>query len=123
MFARVHSLFALFFLGLVLMVAATPAPALKPILARQLPASQCNTGDLQCCNTVESASAPSAATLLGLLGIVLQGVDVLVGLTCTPITVIGLGSGADCVQQPVCCENNNFNGLINIGCTPVNLGL
>ncbi|ETW76644.1 fungal hydrophobin [Heterobasidion irregulare TC 32-1] len=122
MFARVSTLFAMFFLGLALMVSATPA-ALKPVARDTIPASQCNTGDLQCCNTVENADSPSAAALLGLLGVVVQGLDVLVGLTCTPITVIGVGSGANCVQQPVCCENNNFNGLINIGCTPVNLGL
>ncbi|KIJ38682.1 hypothetical protein M422DRAFT_176174 [Sphaerobolus stellatus SS14] len=83
--------------------------------------SQCNTGDAQCCNTVQSASAPSSALLLGLLGVVLQGVDVLVGLGCTPITVIGVAGGANCAQQPVCCTNNQFNGLINIGCTPISL--
>ncbi|KIJ25111.1 hypothetical protein M422DRAFT_273969 [Sphaerobolus stellatus SS14] len=85
------------------------------------PISQCNTGDAQCCNSVTKASDPSATTILGLLGIVLQDVDVLVGLGCTPITVIGAGSGANCAQQPVCCENNSFNGLINIGCTPISL--
>ncbi|KIJ48250.1 hypothetical protein M422DRAFT_162942 [Sphaerobolus stellatus SS14] len=85
------------------------------------PISQCNTGDAQCCNTVESASSPSAAALLGLLGIVVQGVDALVGLGCTPITAVGLGQGANCAQQPVCCTDNNFNGLINVGCTPISL--
>ncbi|KIJ48525.1 hypothetical protein M422DRAFT_81792, partial [Sphaerobolus stellatus SS14] len=81
------------------------------------PISQCNTGDAQCCNSTSSASNPSTAALLGLLGIVVQGVDVLVGLGCTPITVIGAGQGANCAQQPVCCTNNNFNGLVNVGCT------
>ncbi|KIJ43887.1 hypothetical protein M422DRAFT_169264, partial [Sphaerobolus stellatus SS14] len=79
------------------------------------------TGDAQCCNTVESASSSGAGLVLGLLGIVLQDLNVLVGLGCTPISVIGLGQGANCAQQPVCCENNNFNGLINIGCTPISL--
>jgi hypothetical protein len=59
------------------------------------PISQCNTGDAQCCNTVTSATDPSATALLGLLGVVVEGVDVLVGLTCTPITVIGVGGGAN----------------------------
>ncbi|KIJ48249.1 hypothetical protein M422DRAFT_162840 [Sphaerobolus stellatus SS14] len=93
-------------------ISSAPAP---------IPISQCNTGNAQCCNTVESASTPSAAQLLGLLGIVVQGVDALVGLGCTPITVIGAGQGANCAQQPVCCTNNNFNGLINVGCTPLSL--
>ena len=56
MFARVSTLFAMFFLGLALMVSATPA-ALKPVARDTIPASQCNTGDLQCCNTVENVRA------------------------------------------------------------------
>ncbi|KAG2032424.1 hypothetical protein BDR03DRAFT_970119 [Suillus americanus] len=44
-----------------------------------------------------------------------------VGLGCTPISVIGTGDGASCLQQPVCCSNESYNGLVNIGCTPINL--
>ncbi|KAL5480793.1 SC3_3 [Sanghuangporus weigelae] len=86
------------------------------------PASQCNTGQIQCCNTVQSADTPAVSTLLGLLGIVLEDLDVLVGLTCDPISVIGVGSSG-CDVHPVCCENNDFNGLISIGCVPVNIEL
>ncbi|KAL5480796.1 SC3_5 [Sanghuangporus weigelae] len=86
------------------------------------PASQCNTGPIQCCNSVQSASSPASSALLGLLGIVLQNVNVLVGLTCSPISVIGVG-GSGCNAHPVCCEDNSFNGLISIGCVPVNLAL
>ncbi|KIK93354.1 hypothetical protein PAXRUDRAFT_829065 [Paxillus rubicundulus Ve08.2h10] len=85
------------------------------------PASQCNTGDLQCCNQVQSVSAANALyPSLNLLA-VLAGVAGNVGTDCTPITVIGTGSGADCTAQPVCCTDNNFNGVINAGCSPVNL--
>ncbi|KIJ46686.1 hypothetical protein M422DRAFT_84046, partial [Sphaerobolus stellatus SS14] len=84
--------------------------------------SQCNTGDAQCCNSVGAAnSLPGASTILSLLGIVLQDVTADVALGCTPISVIGVGSGANCAQQPVCCTNNQFNGLINIGCSPISL--
>ncbi|OBZ77990.1 Fruiting body protein SC3 [Grifola frondosa] len=82
-------------------------------------AGSCNVGDLQCCNSVESASSPAATTLLGLLGIVVDGLDVLLGLGCSPISVIGVGSGSACDASPVCCENNNVGGLISIGCVPV----
>ncbi|KIJ33725.1 hypothetical protein M422DRAFT_130898, partial [Sphaerobolus stellatus SS14] len=75
--------------------------------------SQCNTGDTQCCNTVESASSPAAAGILALLGIAVQDVSALVGLGCTPITVIGVADGANCAQQPVCCTDNQFNGLVS----------
>ncbi|KAH7927952.1 fungal hydrophobin [Leucogyrophana mollusca] len=83
------------------------------------PATQCNTGPVQCCDSVESAMT----TLLGLLGIVLTDLDILVGLTCSPISAVGIGSGATCNAEPVCCENNNFSGLISLGCSPVNLNL
>ncbi|KAF9440108.1 fungal hydrophobin [Macrolepiota fuliginosa MF-IS2] len=86
------------------------------------PASQCNTGPVQCCNSVQAANSPAASQLLGLLGVVVQDVTALVGITCTPITVIGAG-GNSCSAQPVCCENNSFNGIIAIGCSPVNLNL
>ncbi|EGO01041.1 hypothetical protein SERLA73DRAFT_105567 [Serpula lacrymans var. lacrymans S7.3] len=82
--------------------------------------SQCNTGDLQCCNSVESASSAGASLLLGLLGIVLSDVTGLVGITCSPLSVIGIGSSS-CTAEPVCCENNSFNGLISLGCSPITL--
>ena len=52
----------------------------------------CSTGPIQCCNTVEKASDPAAAGILKSIGVVVQDVDALVGLTCSPVTVIGVGS-------------------------------
>jgi hypothetical protein len=60
------------------------------------------------CNSVQAASSDAASKLLGLLGVVVQDLNVLVGITCTPITVIGAG-GNSCSTQTVCCENNNFS--------------
>ncbi|RPD65517.1 fungal hydrophobin [Lentinus tigrinus ALCF2SS1-7] len=79
------------------------------------PAGSCSTGPVQCC---DSASDPATSLLLGLLGIVLQG-DGEVGLDCSPITVIGAGTGNACSAHAVCCQNNNVGGLISIGCVPV----
>jgi hypothetical protein len=59
----------------------TPAP---------IPASQCNTGPIQCCNSAQAANTPVVQTLLGLLGIAVGSVDALVGVTCSPISIIGL---------------------------------
>ncbi|KIK53787.1 hypothetical protein GYMLUDRAFT_49203 [Collybiopsis luxurians FD-317 M1] len=92
------------------LAAATPTPR----------TGSCSTGPVQCCNSVESASSPGVSTLLGLLGIVLQNTDVLVGLTCSPITVVGLG-GNGCKAQSVCCQDNSHGGLVSVGCVPVQL--
>jgi len=79
---------------------------------------QCNTGPVQCCNSVTTASDPVASILLGLLGVIGLGSNVLVGLTCSPLSIIG---GTSCTTQPVCCTDNSFNGVIAIGCSPINL--
>ncbi|KAM5541782.1 hypothetical protein V8D89_004511 [Ganoderma adspersum] len=85
------------------------------------PPSSCSTGPIQCCNTVEQGNAPSAAAIIALLGLVLQDPTVLVGLTCDPINVIGVGGGGSCNANAVCCQDNSNGGLISIGCVPVEL--
>ncbi|OJT01980.1 Fruiting body protein SC3 [Trametes pubescens] len=94
--------------------------AATPLEVRNTPAS-CSTGAIQCCESTEKASSPSAAKVLGLLGVVVQDVDVIVGLTCSPITVVGVGSGSSCNANTVCCEDNSHGGLVSIGCVPVTL--
>ncbi|EIW58088.1 fungal hydrophobin, partial [Trametes versicolor FP-101664 SS1] len=78
----------------------------------------CSTGPIQCCESTESAASPDGVALLDSLGVVVQGVNVLLGLGCSPISVIGAGGGA-CSANAVCCENNSFGGLVSIGCVPV----
>ncbi|KAF4621107.1 hypothetical protein D9613_000147 [Agrocybe pediades] len=104
-------------LAFVTLAAATATPA-----RRNEAASQCSTGNLQCCNSVQDASSPTVTSLFGLLGIAVGSVTGLVGVTCSPISVIGIG-GNSCSAQPVCCTNNSFNGVVAIGCTPVDLSL
>ncbi|KAI0700336.1 fungal hydrophobin-domain-containing protein [Cytidiella melzeri] len=84
-------------------------------------AGNCNTGPIQCCQSTEAATSPIGSLLLGLLGIVVDGIDVLLGIDCSPITVIGIGSGSACSASPVCCEDNAVGGLISIGCIPITL--
>ncbi|KAF9012659.1 hydrophobin, partial [Cyathus striatus] len=81
---------------------------------------QCNTGSLQCCNSTQAASDPVTNELLGLLGIVLGPITGLIGFNCSPLTVAGVG-GNSCTVQPVCCTSNQFNGLLAVGCNPINL--
>ncbi|KAF5346282.1 hypothetical protein D9758_011498 [Tetrapyrgos nigripes] len=84
--------------------------------------SQCNTGPIQCCDSVDKAGSSAVSPILGLLGVVIQDLNVLVGINCSPISVIGVG-GDSCSATPVCCENNTFNGLIAVGCVPVIINL
>ncbi|KAF5329808.1 hypothetical protein D9619_009338 [Psilocybe cf. subviscida] len=105
---------ALTTLAVVTLAAATPTGT--------DPSNQCNTGSLQCCNSVQAANSASIAGLLGLLGIVVSTLTGQVGVTCSPITAIGLG-GSSCSAQPVCCTNNTFNGVVALGCTPININL
>ncbi|KAL0948412.1 hypothetical protein HGRIS_010993 [Hohenbuehelia grisea] len=78
-------------------------------LASAQSAGQCNTGTLQCCNSVQNANSASFAGLLGAIGVPLQGVTGLIGFTCSPITGIGVGGGSTCSQTPVCCQGNSFS--------------
>ena len=109
--------FALAIASLPILAAATPVE----LDARQ----SCSTGDLQCCDSTETvgvmfelsigrlltiytqAGSAAGAALLGLLGIVVQDVNVLLGVTCSPITVIGVGTGSSCSAQTVCCQDNS----------------
>ncbi|KAL1699554.1 Sc3 protein [Schizophyllum commune] len=135
MFARLPVVFLYAFVAFGALVAALPGghpgtttpPVTTTVTVTSPPSTttitgnSCSSGPVQCCNSVEQqANSKSASLLLGLLGIVLQDLNVIVGLGCTPITVIGAG-GNGCEATTVCCENNEFNGLINIGCTPINI--
>ena len=73
-------------------VATLPLLAAATPLAVRGDAGSCSTGSLQCCNSVQSAKSSAVGVILGLLGIVLQDLNVDVGLTCTPITIIGIGN-------------------------------
>ncbi|TFK51495.1 hydrophobin-domain-containing protein [Heliocybe sulcata] len=77
------------------------------------PNGQCNSGTPQCCQSVTTASDPAASGLLDMLDLTVDP-NSLVGLRCT----VGLDN---CQAQPVCCENTQQNGLINIGCTNIAL--
>ncbi|KAJ3476690.1 hypothetical protein NLI96_g10987 [Meripilus lineatus] len=107
---------------------ASPAPAPIPsgetatqtvtVTATATPTSSsgnCNTGPMQCCNSVQQANSAEAQSVLGPLGVAVAPVNALVGFNCSPITAIGLGNSG-CRATPVCCQNNNYGGLVSIGC-------
>ncbi|KDR72920.1 hypothetical protein GALMADRAFT_142629 [Galerina marginata CBS 339.88] len=83
--------------------------------------NSCNTGPVQCCNSLVESDSQEGTWLTALVGIAVGTVTGQVGANCTPITLIGTGKGASCTSSPVCCSNNSFNGLVAIGCSPVNI--
>ncbi|KAF9552094.1 fungal hydrophobin [Agrocybe pediades] len=103
-------------------LAATLALGATLAAATGIPAGQCTTGPIQCCASTGHSDDTTISKLLGLLGVVVQDVTALIGVTCSPISVIGIG-GNSCTAQPVCCTNNSFGGLVALGCTPVDLSL
>ncbi|KAK2463949.1 hypothetical protein APHAL10511_004000 [Amanita phalloides] len=83
--------------------------------------SVCSTGKTQCCNSLQNAHDKQAAQLLGLLGIVTGALTGQVGVTCSPITALGI-AGNQCNAQAVCCNDTSFHGVVALGCTPINVG-
>ena len=53
----------------------------------------CSTGPVQCCQQVLPAKSAAASTLLGAIGVVVQDLNIPIGLECSPISVIGVGTG------------------------------
>ncbi|KAF8868515.1 fungal hydrophobin-domain-containing protein [Infundibulicybe gibba] len=117
MFARTSAIQVAVIAMIPILAAATAVPRTT---TPTTPASQCNTGGLQCCNSSQESSNTDLGltSLLGLLGVVVGALTV----TCSPISAIGLG-GNSCSAQPVCCSDNSFSGIVALGCTPVNLNL
>jgi len=107
---------------------ATPAsrarrgkPSGTPAESESNYSGQCSTGTQHCCNSVQKAGDAQSTGLLGALGLNLDP-NVLVGSNCSPLSGVGISSNS-CSQQPVCCNDNHFNGLIVVGCTPINISL
>ncbi|KAK0505227.1 hydrophobin-251 [Armillaria luteobubalina] len=119
MFSRI-SAFSLAILALPLLAASSAVP--RQDTNTTVTGGKCNTGSAQCCKSVQDPKSSAVQNALGVLGIPIGEITANVGLTCTPITVLGLGT-TSCANQPVCCDNNNFNGVVALGCTPINVVL
>ncbi|KAG1733333.1 hydrophobin [Suillus paluster] len=96
--------------------------AVASLVALAVADGQCNTGSISCCeSTTSTSNYNSAAKLLGLVPVVAD-VAAVVGLSCSGVTVVGTSSGCEANQEPLCCTDNKYNGLVNLGCTPINVG-
>ncbi|KZV69616.1 hypothetical protein PENSPDRAFT_753255 [Peniophora sp. CONT] len=86
----------------------------------------CNKGDLQCCNSVQSAKSTDFSKVLSsdvysVIPDMMAGSNAPVGLTCSPL-IQSLSGGVQCNQQTVCCDGGHFSGLISINCIAFNPG-
>ncbi|KAJ7128632.1 hypothetical protein C8R44DRAFT_979257 [Mycena epipterygia] len=73
----------------------------------------------QCCSSVQSSSSSAVAAVAATLGLDLSGLNVPVGLGCSPITVIG----NNCGGTEVTCDAPQaaWGSLIAINCIPITL--
>ncbi|KAJ7842343.1 fungal hydrophobin [Mycena olivaceomarginata] len=73
----------------------------------------------QCCASTVPASSSAASAVAALVGLDLTGLLVDVGLSCSPITVIG----NNCGGTTVTCDapEKEWGGLIAINCIPITL--
>ena len=84
-----------------------PKPSKTTTTPVPTPTHKCNTGPIQCCQKVTSAKDPSAGIIIRLLGIVIRDLNVVVGLTCSPLSAIGLGGNSWCVSKLPCSMSFN----------------
>ncbi|KAH8092553.1 fungal hydrophobin [Cristinia sonorae] len=115
MFAKLAT-FTSVVLAITSLTAATPQ-----LVSRALPASQCNTQPVQCCDSTFTEGSAAGAALLSSLGIPVQDVNALLGQGCSPLSVVGVG-GESCSANPVCCQDNSHS-VVSVSCVPVDLGL
>ncbi|KAF7291196.1 Hydrophobin 2 [Mycena indigotica] len=98
---------ALFALATLAAATGTPPPPVTP------PTSP------QCCKSVQSSTSSAVSAIAALVGLDLTGINVPIGLGCSPITVIG----NNCGGTKVTCDapEAQWGGLIAINCIPITL--
>ncbi|KAJ7915246.1 hypothetical protein B0H13DRAFT_2456360 [Mycena leptocephala] len=71
----------------------------------------------QCCDSVVSSNSDAASAAALLAGVDLTGLDVPVGLSCSPVTIVG----NNCGSTTVVCNSpeSSWGTLIAINCIPI----
>ncbi|TDL21262.1 fungal hydrophobin [Rickenella mellea] len=83
----------------------------------------CNTGPVQCCQQTIASNSTQATSLLGMLpiGIPISSLTGPIGIGCSPLSIVGAGSGGNCNAMPVCCQDVYAPSLVGINCVPINV--
>ncbi|KAL0959253.1 hypothetical protein HGRIS_014524 [Hohenbuehelia grisea] len=85
------------------------------------PMHGCNTGPVQCCNSLQRSSNLSSDERMAFLneGLDISGSVGQVGMSCSPVVSdAAAGGSTSCSQQAACCSDTSMNGLLAIGCMP-----
>ncbi|KAJ7766359.1 hypothetical protein DFH07DRAFT_1058717 [Mycena maculata] len=84
----------------------------RPSPSPSSPILPCRAGGVPlCCDSAVPAADTTAALLLKLLDAPTPDTDsALVGITCSPFHI------AACARQAVCCDRDEFDGVIATGC-------
>ncbi|KAG1744259.1 hypothetical protein EDB19DRAFT_531429 [Suillus lakei] len=77
--------------------------------------SQCDTGAIMCCE--RKSASPEAAEYFEQGGIVKRRAQ----NECSGFSVVGTSQGCGANQEPLCCEDVETNGLVNLSCSPINV--
>ncbi|KAH7887073.1 hydrophobin [Phlebopus sp. FC_14] len=80
---------------------------------------RCPTGQVVCCNSMQDAAA--VTNLQSVTGLLTPQAAFLgqVGVGCSTLGVIGNGKACIASQIPLCCTDNQYNGVLNLGCSPI----
>lgn len=81
--------------------------------------AQCDTGSIQCCNSVTDSNSALGQAVTALLGVNATHPKTLMGMNCSPMD--SNNTAAVCDASPICCENNAHGGLISIGCLIIDM--
>ncbi|TFK18108.1 hypothetical protein FA15DRAFT_628293 [Coprinopsis marcescibilis] len=90
-----------------------------------IPASKCGARNMKCCNLISASNDSVLGPVLNTLGVVVGDVAKLVGISCTPLDLLGLTQSKECQGHPLCCEGQDFSGvlgIVSVGCTPIRIG-
>ncbi|PSR75331.1 hypothetical protein PHLCEN_2v9194 [Hermanssonia centrifuga] len=95
----------------------------SPLLAVATPAAVArNTAPANpttaCCSSTVSSDSAQGIAALSSIAVVLSGLAVPIGLDCSPISVVGVGSGSACDSDPVSCSNGVVNAPLHWTITP-----
>ncbi|PVF92938.1 fungal hydrophobin [Serendipita vermifera] len=87
-------------------------------LAAPTEINNCNVEQEYCCDQTYDSSDKNALSMFSWIGIVAPVEGPMVGVQCNPIVNI-IGGVKGCQANAVCCSQNNFNGLVNVGCNSI----